>query len=542
MIAEQILSALLRVNLAASAAILLVFALRPMVRRVFGARAVYRLWVIVPVAALAGFIPAPERAPLVLDVAIASASSSAPDGEIGSIRASTRSAMNAASSWIATARTTATPSANSAALLAAIWYAVAVVLFARAVIRTHRITGDATLGPALVGVFKPRLVLPKDFRTRFSEREQALVLAHETVHRTSAHPLVNALIEACRCLNWMNPLVHIAAFHARADQEIACDAAVIEQFPSERRAYAEALLKTQVARVYPPLGCAWPGRSPSLLRRRIEMLGRRLPGRTRRATGVAVVAVLMAGTGYGAWSAQVAQNGPATAPPVARATLVAPPPGLLTRLEARRHTQFVQQAQSGNIDVVFLGDSMTDFWRYPPERDQWNRTGGKPEWDRRYAPLKAVNFGVEGAHTRSVLWRLQNGELEGYRAKVFVLTALGIADIANHGLAVDEAIAGNADIVAEIRKRQPQAKILINSIPRGPRSTDREGAIETIAAAAAKLADNRSVYYDDISSRFIAPDGAISNELMGLNGGTLTLKGYVVWAEAMEPKLRELLR
>ena len=534
------LNGLLRANLAASAAILLVFALRPIARRVLGARAVYRLWLIVPVAALACFIPAQGPAPRVPDGV--SVVSSAPEGEMEALSATTRSAMNAASSWIATVSTTATPSADNAALLLAIWYVVAIMLLARAVIRSHQLIADPTLGPALVGMFRPRLVLPKDFKTRFDEREQTLVLAHEAVHEASAHPLVNGVIEICRCVSWMNPLVHIAAFHARADQEIACDAAVVEQFPSERRAYAEALLKTQIARVYPPLGCAWPGRSPSLLRRRIEMLGRRLPSRTRTAAGVVVVTALMAGTGYAAWSAQVAQNIPAAAAPIAQNPPVAPPTGLLTRLEAGRHTLYVQRARSGNIDIVFIGDSTTDFWRYPPERDQWNRTGGKPEWDRRYAPVKAVNFGVEGAHTRSVLWRLQNGELEGYRAKVFVLTPLGIADIANHHLTIDDAIAGNAAIVAEIRKRQPQAKILINSIPRGMHPADRDNTTQTIAAGAAKLADDRVVYFHDISSRFIRADGGLDDELTGLNGGTLTLKGYVVWGEAMEARLRELLR
>ena len=542
MIADHTLSILLRANLAASVAIVLVFAMRPIVRRVFGARAVYRLWLIVPVALLAGFIPTPPPASVTLDET-PSATSFAPEAGIGeAIRTTTRAAMNTASSWIATARTTARPDADNAAILVAIWYAVAVMLLARAVIRTHRVTADPTLGPALVGVFRPRLILPQDFRTRFDSREQALVLAHEEVHRAAAHPFVNAVIEVGRCLSWMNPLAHLAAFHARADQEVACDAAVIEQFPSERRVYAEALLKTQIARAYPPLGCAWPGRSPSLLRRRIEMLGSRLPSRPRMVAGAIALVGLMAGTAYAAWSAQLADGAPAAATRVALATPAAPPPGLLTRLEAGRHTRYVQRAHSGDIDIVFLGDSTTDFWRYPPEADQWNRTGGKPEWDRRYASLKAVNFGVEGAHTRSVLWRLQNGELEGYRAKVFVLNVLGTADIANHGLTVDDAIAGNAAIVAEIRKRQPQAKILINATPRGPRASAREDVIEALGAAAAKLADNRWVYFDDLKSRFLTSEGAINDELMGLDGGTMTLKGYRVWADAMAPRLAQLTR
>jgi beta-glucosidase len=255
-------------------------------------------------------------------------------------------------------------------------------------------------------------------------------------------------------------------------------------------------------------------------------------------SGVVVIGTLMAATGYAAWAAQLAQNtDPATAPsPTAARTAAVPPPGLLTPLEEGRHQLFLKWIQGGDIKVVFLGDSMTDFWHYDDNR------GGKTEWDRRYVPLKAINFGVEGAHTRSVLWRLQHGELDGYEAKVFVLTALGIADVFNHGLSVDDAIAGNAAIVAEIRKRQPGAKILINSIPRGPRSTDRESIIERIAAGAAKLADGRAVFYEDIAGRFIQADGTLDGELTGLSGGTLTPKGYAVWGEAIDPVLQRLLR
>jgi beta-lactamase regulating signal transducer with metallopeptidase domain len=537
--AEQLATALFWVNVTASVTILLVFVLRPAVKWAFGARAVYRLWLIVPVVVIASFVPEHEPGTRIVDDAILATGPREP--ELEGFRETTRSALDAASTWVSTARGSMRPERDTAEVLMTLWLLGALLLFARAVIRSRRVAADPTLGPALVGVFRPRLVLPQDFSTRFNEREQSLVLAHEAAHQASRDPLINALIEVFRCLNWMNPLVHVAAFHARADQEIACDAAVVARFPSERRAYAEALLKTQIARAYPPLGCAWPGRSPSLLRRRIEMLGRRLPGRARAAAGIAAIAALMAGTSYAAWAAQLAQNAPPTSTRATRVALAEPPPGLLTRLEARRHTQFVQRAQAGDIDVVFLGDSMTDFWRYPPERDQWNRTGGRPEWERHYAPLKAVNFGVEGAHTRSVLWRLQNGELDGYRAKVFVLMALGIADVASHGADIAAAAAGNAPIVAEIRKRQPRAKIFVLSIPRGPSSGQPNSELNAaLAEGMSKLADGRSVYYVDVGSRFAKPDGSLDPELT--YGNTLTLKGYEAWAEALDPKLEESLR
>src|SRR5476649_140958 len=63
------------------------------------------------------------------------------------------------------------------------------------------------------------------------------------------------------------------------------------------------------------------------------------------------------------------------------------------------HQQFLAEAQKGGIEVLFLGDSITDFWR--------NR--GKAVWDKEYAPLHAANFGISADRTQNVLWRLANG-------------------------------------------------------------------------------------------------------------------------------------
>jgi beta-lactamase regulating signal transducer with metallopeptidase domain len=79
---------------------------------------------------------------------------------------------------------------------------------------------------------------------------------------------------------WFNPLAHLAAVRIRADQEIACDAAVIAARPAARRAYGQALIKTQVAPVFLRLGCTWSSRSPRRLAERISTLGR--PSLSRR--------------------------------------------------------------------------------------------------------------------------------------------------------------------------------------------------------------------------------------------------------------------
>ncbi|MEI6467441.1 MAG: GDSL-type esterase/lipase family protein, partial [Verrucomicrobiota bacterium] len=81
----------------------------------------------------------------------------------------------------------------------------------------------------------------------------------------------------------------------------------------------------------------------------------------------------------------------------------------------KRHDGFVQIAKQGGVDVLFVGDSITDGWR------RLERGGGKATWDREFAPLKSANFGISGDRTQHVLWRLENGELDGFKPKAIVL-------------------------------------------------------------------------------------------------------------------------
>src|SRR5690349_15529055 len=129
----------------------------------------------------------------------------------------------------------------------------------------------------------------------------------------------------------------------------------------------------------------------------------------------------------------------------------------------RRHDGFVEIAKKGGVDVLFLGDSITDFWR----RDQTEKqVGGKKVWDREFAPLRAANFGISGDRTQHVLWRLQNGELEGISPKAIVL----MIGTNNTGFERDnttprntpaETVAGVTAIVKTLRTKLPQSKILL---------------------------------------------------------------------------------
>src|SRR5688500_7825073 len=76
----------------------------------------------------------------------------------------------------------------------------------------------------------------------------------------------------------------------------------------------------------------------------------------------------------------------------------------------KRHEAFVAEAKKGDVDLLLLGDSITEAWR-----------GQKALWAERFAPLKAANFGMSGDCTQHVLWRLRNGALDGLKPKAVML-------------------------------------------------------------------------------------------------------------------------
>lgn len=275
-----LLDAMLEMNLAAAGAIAFLLLVRQPARRFFGPHAAYMLWAIVPVAVLATFIPSRTIELMTLDIAISEAV-----------------LQNAATSagfdfW---------------PVLATIWIVGAVAVAAALARRQAAFLRDADIGiagPAIVGFSHPRIVTPDDFSRRFSDAERKLILTHEQVHLDRNDARINAIVALVRCLFWFNPLVHIGAKAMRIDQELSCDAEVIDRRPRVRRAYAETLLKTQLASRPLPVGCYWPAESKHPLAERIDMLTRKPMSGRRRAVATGVVLVLAASAGVAAWAAQ----------------------------------------------------------------------------------------------------------------------------------------------------------------------------------------------------------------------------------------------
>lgn len=205
-----------------------------------------------------------------------------------------------------------------------------------------------------------------------------------------------------------------------------------------------------------------------------------------------------------------------------------------------RHKIFSDIAKKGDIDLLFVGDSITDWFYWP--RGNGEATGGKV-WEANFAPLKAANFAIAGDTTQGVLWRMQNGELEGFKAKLIVLM-LGTNNTGSNP--VGQIIEGNRLIVEEFKKQQPQAKVLVLGIfprnnARNPQQTPVLNAtIKAINIGLSQFADDKQVFYMDIGDKFLV-DGLVPVDVMA-DGLHPTAKGYQIWADAIVPKVKELMK
>ena len=208
------------------------------------------------------------------------------------------------------------------------------------------------------------------------------------------------------------------------------------------------------------------------------------------------------------------------------------PDGKLNPGFVASHERFLKIAQEGSAQLVFLGDSITAGW------------GSKKEiWDKAFGAYKPANFGIGGDRTQHVLWRIQNGELDGIKPKACVL----MIGTNNVGGDTPEGIAsGVTKIVETIRAKQPQAKILLLAVfPRGEKPTGKLGAanekLKQVNAIIAKLDDGQHVHFLDIGSKFPQTDGVLSKEIMP-DFLHLAAPGYQIWADAIGPKLAELMK
>jgi lysophospholipase L1-like esterase len=204
-----------------------------------------------------------------------------------------------------------------------------------------------------------------------------------------------------------------------------------------------------------------------------------------------------------------------------------------------RHQEVLERVAKGDVDMIFVGDSITHYFeRY-----------GQDVWNRYYAPRNAVNMGFSGDRTQHVLWRLENGEIDGINPKLAVVM---IGTNNNVDNTAEEIADGIKAICAKLRCKLPQTKILLLAIfPRGDydqrKIKDANADMNPMWAKnnrvnemVSKTADNKMIYYLDINDQFLNEQGVLTRDVMPdlLHPRE---KGYQIWADAIEPVVKILM-
>ncbi len=195
----------------------------------------------------------------------------------------------------------------------------------------------------------------------------------------------------------------------------------------------------------------------------------------------------------------------------------------------KRHDSFNARIKQGNVDLLFIGDSITQGWE----------GAGKAAWSEKYGKRNAVNLGIGGDRTQHVLWRLDNGNIDGIKPKLAVL----MIGTNNSGQNTSEQIAdGITAIVTKLRDKLPETKVLILAVfPRGADGTNKnrmvnEGANKIVE----KLADGKNIEYLDIGPKFLDDKGNLSKEVMP-DLLHLNPASYQTWADAIEPHVARMM-
>ncbi|MDR1816877.1 MAG: GDSL-type esterase/lipase family protein [Puniceicoccales bacterium] len=211
-----------------------------------------------------------------------------------------------------------------------------------------------------------------------------------------------------------------------------------------------------------------------------------------------------------------------------------------------RHDKFNEEAKKGGYDVLFLGDSLTEGWEYDTPH------GGEAVWKEYFAPLKAARFGVGGEKTSHLLWRIQNGNLDGAGDPKVIVLLIGTNDNwptrRNRPNPVRTA-QSIRELIAAIQKRKPKAKILLLGLlpaykdPNGQWRLNNKKTNSLIQ----KFADNEKVFFLDFSEKLVDDSGKLrghsgtGNDFYHKDEIHLRTPGYQVFAKAVQPEVKRLL-
>ncbi|MCX6994126.1 MAG: GDSL-type esterase/lipase family protein [Kiritimatiellaeota bacterium] len=193
-----------------------------------------------------------------------------------------------------------------------------------------------------------------------------------------------------------------------------------------------------------------------------------------------------------------------------------------------RHNRYCARAAQGGVDLVFLGDSLTQRWE-----------GAPAVWQKYYGRRNAVQMGIDNDGTQQILWRLDHGTLDGIQPKLIVLL-IGINNLGNDNATPEQVCKGVAAILERICKKLPRTKVLvIGVLPCDSPGVNRATKIKATNSLLAQLADGKTVDFLDIGDQLLV-DGKVNPEIQP-DGTHLSAKGYAIYAEAIESRVHELM-
>lgn len=206
------------------------------------------------------------------------------------------------------------------------------------------------------------------------------------------------------------------------------------------------------------------------------------------------------------------------------------------------HQQLLEKKTRGKIDVYFLGDSITRRWGATDERYRPLLAN----WRENFHGWNAANFGWGADGTQHILWRLENGELDGVNPKVIVLMA-GTNNVGKDSPVgandprIDDITRGIGAIVELCKKKAPKATIVVTGITPRNDNIAVMPIIDRVNANLSQLADGKSIRYVNINNQLADPNGKLFEGMTDPDQLHFALKAYQIWADALKPIFTELL-
>ncbi len=206
------------------------------------------------------------------------------------------------------------------------------------------------------------------------------------------------------------------------------------------------------------------------------------------------------------------------------------------------HAELLEKRKKGRIDLYFLGDSITRRWGTSDEQYK----AFLENWRQNFFGWNAADFGWGGDTTQNILWRLENGELDGVNPKVIVLMA-GTNNVGRtspqgpEDPRVADVPRGIKAILDLCRRKAPKATIILMGIT--PRNDNMAvmPIIDEINRRIARFADGKRIRYVNINDRLADSGGKLYEGMHNGDKLHLDLKAYQVWADALKPILNRLL-